>query len=137
VGVTDAIGRALAELHRRREQQRAAAENAVDNPDLAREEYHRERAAGYRRAIDILSDAREADTADASVPDTGVEIDTDELVIVEASADGHRRRTYRAAPDTPGVDARLEIDRWDHDGWRPVGEEAVAQLAINGRRVFE
>ena len=135
--MTDAIDRALAELHRRHEQQRECARVADDAPNLATAEYHRERAKGYRRAIDILSDARPPDAVDASVHETGGTVDTDELVIVEVTDAGHRRRTYRAAPHTPDVDARLEVARWHADGWRVVGEEPVAQLAINGERAFD
>ena len=135
--MTDAIDRALAELHRRREQQRAASVRLESAQSFEDASYKRVRAQSYSRAIDILSDAREPDAVDASLPETGVTIGTDELVIVEATEAGHRRRTYRAAPDTPGIDARLEVARWDHDGWRTVGEEPIAQLAINGRRAFE
>ena len=127
--MTDAIDRALAELHRRKEQQEAFAESH----GRQFKERHENRASTYQRSIDILSDAREPDTT----ADTGVTVNTDELSIVESTDAGHRRRTYRAAPDTPGVDARLEVSRWSGDGWRVVGEEPIAQFVVNGERIFE
>ena len=122
---------AIAELTRRKQQRHAAAES--DPTDR-----HAAAAETYETVIGVLREIRDAHAAAAAdPPTTGVTIDADELVIVEATETGHRRRTYHAAPDTPGVDAGLEVDRWHADGWRPVGEETVAQLVVNGERIFE
>ena len=129
------VDTAIAELARRKEQRRVAA------ADLAvRDERRHETAAEtYDTVIGVLREIRDAHAAAAAdPPETGVTIDTDELVIVEATETGHRRRrTYRAAPDTPGVDARLEVARWHADGWRVVGEEPIAKFVVNGTRAFE
>ena len=122
---------AIAELTRRKQQRHAAAEF-----DPAGR--HAGAAETYETVIGVLREIRDAHAAAAAdPPTTGVTIDADELSIVEATEAGHRRRTYRAAPDTPGIDARLKVARWHADGWRVVGEEPIAQLVVNGERVFE
>ena len=129
----DPLDTAIAELTRRKQQRHAAAES--DPADR-----HAAAAETYGTVIGVLREIRDAHAAAAAAadpPTTGVTIDADELVIVEATERGHRRRTYRAAPDTPGVDARLKVARWHADGWRVVGEEPIAQLVVNGERVFE
>ena len=128
------VDTAIAELTRRKEQRRVAA------ADLAvRDERRHETAAEtYDTVIGVLREIRDAHAAAAAdPPTTGVTIDADELSIVEATEAGHRRRTYRAAPDRPGVDARLTVARWHADGWRVVGEEPIAEFVVNGERVFE
>ena len=124
------VDTAIAELTRRKQQRHVAAES--DPADR-----HAAAADTYETVIGVLREIRDAHAAAAEPPETGVTIDTDELVIVEATERGHRRRTYRAAPDTPGVDARLEVARWHADGWRVVGEEPIAQLVVNGTLPFE
>ena len=125
------VDTAIAELMRRKQQRHVAAES--DPADR-----HAAAAETYDTVIGVLREIRDAHAAAAvDPPETGVTIDTDELVIVEATAAGHRRRTYRAASDTPGVDARLEVARWHADGWRVVGEEPIAQLVVNGILPFE
>ena len=125
------VDTAIAELTRRKQQRHVAAES--DPADR-----HAAAAETYDTVIGVLREIRDAHAAVAAdPPTTGVTVDTDELVIVEATETGHRRRTYRAEPDTPGVDARLEVSRWHADGWRVVGEEPIAQLVVNGERVFE
>ena len=122
---------AIAELTRRKQQRHAAAESDPTGR-------HAAAAETYETVIAVLREIRDAHAAAAAdPPETGVTIDTDELVIVEATERGHRRRTYRAEPDTPGVDARLEVSRWHADGWRVVGEEPIAQFVVNGTRAFE
>ena len=128
------VDTAIAELLRRKEQRRVAAADLATHDETR----HETAAETYDAVIDVLRQIRDAHTAAADdTPETGVRVDAEELVIVEATDAGHRRRTYRAAPDTPGVDAGLEVDRWHADGWRPVGEETVAQLVVNGERIFE
>ena len=125
------VDTAIAELTRRKQQRHVAAES--DPADR-----HAAAAETYDTVIGVLREIRDAHAAAAADPTTtGVTIDTDELVIVEATETGHRRRTYRAAPDTPGVDARLEVSRWHADGWRVVGEEPIAQFVVNGTLPFE
>ena len=127
------VDTAIAELLRRKEQRRVAAADLATHDETR----HETAADTYDAVIDVLRQIRDAHTAAAAdTPETGVRVDANELVIVEATDAGHRRRTYRAAPATP-VDARLEVDRWHADGWRPVGEETVAQLVVNGERIFE
>ena len=127
------VDTAIAELLRRKEQRRVAAADLATHDETR----HETVAETYDAVIDVLRQIRDAHTAAADdTPDTGVRIDADELVIVEATEAGHRRRTYRAAPATP-VDTRLEVARWHADGWRVVGEEPVAQLVVNGERIFK
>ena len=122
---------AIAELTRRKQQRHAAAES--DPTDR-----HAAAAETYETVIGVLREIRDAHAAAAAdTPETGVRVDTDKLVIVEATEGGHRRRTYRAAPDTPGVDARLKVARWHADGWRVVGEEPVEQFVVNDECIFE
>ena len=123
------VDTAIAELTRRKQQRHVAAESDPADRHAA--------ADTYETVIGVLREIRDAHAAAAEPPETGVTIDTDEMVIVEATEAGHRRRTYRAAPDTPGVDARLEVSRWHADGWRVVGEEPIAQLVVNGTLPFE
>ena len=128
------VDTAIAELLRRKEQRRVAADDLATHDETR----HETAADTYDAVIDVLRQIRDAHTAAAAdTPETGVRVDTDELVIVEATEAGHRRRTYRAAPDTPGVDARLKVARWHADGWRVVGEEPIAQFVVNGERIFE
>ena len=124
------VDTAIAELTRRTQQRHVAAES--DPADR-----HAAAADTYETVIAVLREIRDAHAAAAEPPETGVTIDADELVIVEATETGHRRRTYRAAPDAPGVDARLEVARWHADGWRVVGEDPIAQFVVNGTRAFE
>ena len=129
----DPLDTAIAELTRRKQQRHAAAES-----DPAGR--HAAAAETYETVIGVLREIRDAHAAAAAAadpPTTGVTIDADELSIVEATEAGHRRRTYRAAPDRPGVDARLKVSRWHADGWRVVGEEPIAEFVVNGERVFE
>ena len=128
------VDTAIAELLRRKEQRRVAAADLGTHDETR----HETAADTYDAVIGVLREIRDAHAAAAAdPPTTGVTVDTDELVIVEATETGHRRRTYRAEPDAPGVDARLEVSRWHADGWRVVGEEPIAQLVVNGERVFE
>lgn len=93
---------------------------------------HERLAEAHAYVIDLLLEVRDTDE-----PDTGVRIDTDELVIVEATPAGHRRRRYERAPPDVDADAMLTVERWATDGWVTIGgREYVDQLAINGRRPF-
>ena len=129
------VDTAIAELLRRKEQRRVAAADHGTH-DSGR---HETVAEAYDSVIDTLRQIRDAHAAAArsSVDEMGCDDRSDELSIVEVTEAGNRRRTYRAAIETPGVDARLEVSRWSPDGWRVVGEEPIAQFVVNGERVFE
>ena len=132
--MTDATTRALAELRRRREQHRIAAANyrgeepAGDTAER-KAETHDHIAHGLSTAIGVLQE-----TADA--PTTPTVADARELSIVEVPERGtaHRRRRY--TPADGDADAHLETARFEADGWRVTGEEELAQLAVDGERIF-
>jgi len=132
--MTDATTRALAELRRRREQHRIAAvhywDEAADRNTTERlGDTHDHIARGLSTAINVLQETADAPTAPTVA-------DARELLIVEVPASGvaHSRRRY--TPGDGDADAHLETARFEADGWRVTGEEELAQLAVDGERLF-
>ena len=132
--MTDATTRALAELRRRREQHRIAAAHYWEDTPLGNTterlgDTHDHIARGLSTAIDVLQEMSDAPTAPTVA-------DARELSIVEVPERGtaHRRRRY--TPADGDADAHLETARFEADGWRVTGEEELAQLAVDGERLF-
>jgi hypothetical protein len=132
--MTDATTRALAELRRRREQHRIAAahyrgEEPAGNTIERKAETHDHIARGLSTAIDVLQET----SPDATAPTAA---DGRVLSIVEVPESGvaHSRRRY--TPADGDADAHLETARFEADGWRVTGEDRLAQLAIDGERIF-
>jgi len=133
--MTDATTRALAELRRRREQHRIAAahyrgEEPAGNTTERKAETHDHIARGLSTAIDVLQETSPDATAPTAADDLALSI-----VEVPESGTAHRRRRYTPARDGD-ADAHLETARFEADGWRVTGEALLAQLAVDGERIF-
>ena len=133
--MTDATTRALAELRRRREQHRIAAahyrgEEPAGNTTERKAGTHDHIARGLSTAIDVLQET----SSDATAP-TAADGRVVSIVEVPESGVAHRRRRYTPAHDSD-VDAHLETARFEADGWRVTGEDRLAQLAVDGERIF-
>jgi hypothetical protein len=133
--MTDATTRALAELRRRREQHRIAAahyrgEEPAGNTTERKAETHDHIARGLSTAIDVIQETSSDATTAPTVADDRM------LSIVEIPESGvaHRRRRY--TPGDGDADAHLETARFEADGWRVTGEDRLAQLAVDGERIF-
>jgi hypothetical protein len=134
--MTDATTRALAELRRRREQHRIAAahyrgEEPAGNTTERKAETHDHIARGLSTAIDVLQET----SSDVTTAPTAADDRVLSIVEVPESGTAHRRRRYTPARDGD-ADAHLETARFEADGWRVTGEGRLAQLAVDGERIF-
>jgi len=133
--MTDATTRALAELRRRREQHRIAAahyrgEEPAGNTTERKAETHDHIARGLSTAIDVFQET----SPDVTTAPTAADDRVLSIVEVPESGTAHRRRRY--TPSDGDADAHLETARFEADGWRVTGEALLAQLAVDGERIF-